>query len=63
MCWQKLSPALKNKYEADYQKAKTKYLSDIVKYDEKLKRLRVKENEKKTKGNYCFIVLKMSKSL
>ena len=53
-CWQKLSPALKNRYEGAYQKEKTKYLSDIVKYDEKVKRIKVKENEKKAKGKYLF---------
>ena len=54
-CWQTLSPALKNKYEGNYQKEKTKYLSDIVKYDEKVKSMQVKEDETNAKGNYCFI--------
>ena len=47
MWCKKISPALRNKYEKQYQKEKIKYLADIVKYDEKMKRLEEKAEKKR----------------
>ena len=49
--WPKVSQALRNKYEREYLKAKTKYLTDMVKYEEKMKKLQMAEEEKKLKGS------------
>ena len=55
--WQKSSPAYKSKFERDHLKAKTKYLADLVKYDEKVKkRQMVEEKKKKAKGRYLVSI-------
>jgi hypothetical protein len=45
--WHKISPALKNKYQQNYLKAKTKHLADLVKYDEKIQTLQMKAEKKR----------------
>ena len=36
--WRNTSPAVKNKYQDKYEKLKTKYEADLVKYNKKLKK-------------------------
>ena len=52
--WQKSSQALRDKFEREHKKAKTKYLADLVKYDEKVKKQQIVEEKKKSKGRFLL---------
>lgn len=55
--WQKSSPACKSKFEREHLKAKTKYLANLVKYQEKVKKKQmVEEKKKKAKGRYFLCI-------